>query len=118
MDCGLPTEVIEKIREVFRNHSQIETAVLYGSRAKGNFKNGSDIDLTLKGDQIDQSTRNRIDDELDDLMLPWMFDLSIYSNIENPDLIDHIDRVGISIYQHPGENQNPELRAADKTSLT
>jgi predicted nucleotidyltransferase len=99
MPFGLPDEAIDAICSVFRNHPQIQMAVLYGSRAKGTYKNGSDIDLTLKGDQIDQRTRNRIDDELDDLLLPWMFDLSIYSNIENPDLIAHIDRIGIPIYQ-------------------
>lgn len=99
MPFGLPDKATEAICSVFKRHQQIDTVILYGSRAKGTYKNGSDIDLTLKGDQIDQRTRNQIDDELDDLLLPWMFDLSIYSDIENPDLIAHIDRIGIPIYQ-------------------
>jgi uncharacterized protein len=99
MPFGLPDEAAEAICSVFRRHQQIDTVILYGSRAKGNFKQGSDIDLTFKGNQLMQETLNRIDTELDDLLLPWMFDLSIYSNIGNPDLIDHIDRVGIPVYQ-------------------
>jgi predicted nucleotidyltransferase len=99
MPFGLPDEAVEAICSVFRRHPQIETVMLYGSRAKGNFKNGSDIDLTFKGNRLDQGILNRIDTELDNLLLPWMFDLSIYSTIENKDLIDHINRVGIPIYQ-------------------
>lgn len=111
MPFGLPKETIEQICCVLKNHPQVETVLLYGSRAKGNYKNGSDIDLTFKGEDLNLSILNRIDNELDDLLLPWMFDLSIYSNIKTPDLIDHIDRVGIQIYQrnHNSVNSNPPL---------
>lgn len=99
MPFGLPDTAIEAICAVFKQHQQIETVVLYGSRAKGTFKNGSDIDLALKGDPIEPSQINRIDNELDELLLPWMFDLTIYADIGNQDLIDHINRVGIILYQ-------------------
>lgn len=71
---------------------------IYGSRAKGNYKNGSDIDLTLKGNHLNLSLLNQIANELDDLMLPYTFDLSIYSHISNEALIEHIDRVGKLFY--------------------
>ena len=92
---GLDTEDIEAIKKVFSKYSEIENAVLYGSRAKGNNRNDSDIDLTLKGEQITLSQLFEIETELDDLLLPYKIDLSIYHKIENPDFIEHIDRVGI-----------------------
>ncbi len=49
MPFGLPKETIEQICCVLKNHPQVETVLLYGSRAKGNYKNGSDIDLTFTG---------------------------------------------------------------------
>ena len=99
MNCGLPTESIEKIRDVFARHTEVTSVTLYGSRAKGNYKNGSDIDLTLKGGELDLNILNRIDNKIDDLLLPWTFDLSIYSQIENKDLIHHIEQVGVLFYQ-------------------
>ncbi|HEX2869409.1 MAG TPA: nucleotidyltransferase domain-containing protein [Ignavibacteriales bacterium] len=99
MKFGLDENTIEQIKAVFVSFPEIEEAVLYGSRAKGNFKNGSDIDLTLKGENISYSTLNNISLSLDDLMLPYMIDLSIYKQIDNPDLIDHITRVGVCFYR-------------------
>ena len=99
MPFGLPENTLKGICDVFKAYPQIKTVILYGSRAKGTYKPGSDIDLTLKGERLDLNILNRIDNQIDDLLLPWSFDLSIYSRIENKDLIDHIDRVGISIYQ-------------------
>ena len=74
----------------------VEQAILYGSRAKGNYKEGSDIDLTVKGNlTFDDLVKMSVN--LDDLNLPWKIDLSLYTQIENKDLLDHIDRVGIAI---------------------
>ena len=99
MKFGLPPEAVEQICGVFHTYPQIESAVIYGSRAKGNYKDGSDIDLTLTGDKLDLNLLNRIDSALDDLLLPWSFDLSIFSTIKNQELINHINRVGIIFYQ-------------------
>jgi predicted nucleotidyltransferase len=79
---------------------EVEEAVLYGSRAKGNHKSGSDIDLTLKGVKLNLKVLNRISLELDDLYLPYTIDVCIYHQIDNPDLIDHIQRVGKVFYSH------------------
>jgi predicted nucleotidyltransferase len=59
--------------------------VLYGSRAKGNYRRGSDIDLTLWG-EISFPALLNLHTALDDLLLPWMIDLSIYDRLENPAL--------------------------------
>jgi uncharacterized protein len=96
---GLPITAVEKIRGVFANWPQIEKVILYGSRAKGNFKNGSDIDLTMLGAGLDLCTLLKVDDELDELLLPWMIDLSIYDQINNVALREHIERVGKIFYE-------------------
>lgn len=98
MKFGLKEETIDKINNVFAKYSQVEEAILYGSRAKGNFKNGSDLDLALKGNNLDLSIINKICLEIDDLMLPYSFDISILNQISNPDLIDHIKRRGVKFY--------------------
>ena len=97
---GLPESVIQKIRAVFDRYPQVEEAVLYGSRAKGNYKNGSDIDLTLRGrDDLTLNVLCQIANDLDDLFLPYTIDLSIFHDISDPDMIGHIQRVGVTIYE-------------------
>jgi predicted nucleotidyltransferase len=99
MCYGLKQTTIESIKNVFRRYSQVEQVIIYGSRAKGNYKNGSDIDLTLKGDDLSLTLMNKINIELDDLLLPYTFELSIYSHIKNCNLIEHINRVGKIFYK-------------------
>lgn len=94
---GLPAASIKAIQQVFHRCPGIRQAILYGSRAKGNFRPGSDIDLTLKGDLTYQQLL-RIETELDDLLLPYKIDLSLYELLDNPALIEHIDRVGKLFY--------------------
>ena len=96
---GLKDIHIKKIQSVFANHSNVKKAILYGSRAKGTYRNGSDIDLTLTGENLDLSTLFKIENEIDDLLLPYKIDLSIFHKIENPDLVEHINRVGKVFYE-------------------
>jgi len=98
MRYGLRDEVVDAICSVLQDHPEVEVAILYGSRAKGNFKPASDIDLTLQGEMLNSTVLNKISWELDDLLLPLTFDLSIFSQISNPDLVDHIKRVGVLFY--------------------
>ncbi len=96
---GLTEATIEKICGVLASHPQVEQAVLYGSRAKGNYKIGSDIDLTLMGQGLQTDDLLKIMGELDDLLLPYMIDLSIFHQLTHQELIDHIQRVGIIFYE-------------------
>ena len=96
---GLKETVIHKICTVLSHYPHVEKAILYGSRAKGNHKNGSDIDLTLRGGaDLTLNVLYKIMDELDDLLLPYIIDLSIFNTIHDPDVIEHIQRVGIMFY--------------------
>ena len=98
MNHGLPETAVERIRQTLAGHSDVEKAVLYGSRAKGCQRPGSDIDLTLIGENLNHGSLTRIANELDELMLPWKIDLSLHSSLTHPPLLDHIRRVGVVLY--------------------
>jgi len=100
MPYGLPPEAIARIHGVLGAHPGIERATLYGSRAKGNYRDGSDIDLCLMGETITLAQQLKIESELDDLLLPYKIDLSRWHALDNPDLIEHIRRVGVVFYEH------------------
>jgi predicted nucleotidyltransferase len=98
MDYGLSQNTINNIVNIMQQYPAIETAILYGSRAKGTFKSTSDIDIVLKGEDVNLTTLSSVSIKLDDLLLPNKFDLSIYHHIDNQELSDHISRVGKTLY--------------------
>jgi len=99
MRFGLKIEVVEQIQTVLRKYKQVEKAIVYGSRTKGNFRNGSDIDLTLVGKDLTLEIQYKIMEDFEELLLPYIIDLSIFHQISNPDLVDHIERVGIVFFE-------------------
>lgn len=103
---GLSPATLAKIITVLAQCPALEKAVLYGSRAKGNYRPGSDIDLSLWGDSLSYAHLGKIESQLDDLMLPYSFDLSLFSQIDNPDLTEHIQRVGLVFYEKIGLAEN------------
>jgi predicted nucleotidyltransferase len=98
-DTGLTPEQIALLQQVFNKHPEIEAVKLYGSRAKGNFHERSDVDLVLIGTGIDRFLVADILLDLADSDLPYAVDLQNYSDIKNRALIEHIDRVGLVIYE-------------------
>jgi predicted nucleotidyltransferase len=99
MKHGLNGATVDRIRSVLSTFSEVDKAILYGSRAKGTHKRGSDIDLALFGSDLDETILCRISNALDDLLLPYKIDLSIFANISNPNLLGHIERVGLVLYE-------------------
>lgn len=95
---GLSSRSIAAIQAVFQRYPAVETAVLYGSRAKGTYRPGSDIDLTLTG-PLTYAQLLEIELELDDLLLPYKIDLSLFHLLDQPDLLAHLARVGQVFYQ-------------------
>ena len=107
---GLNETTIQKICTVLSRYPQVEKAILYGSRAKGNYKNGSDIDLTLRGNaDLTLNVIYKTLDDLDELLLPYTIDLSIFNHIGDPNVIEHIQRVGVTFYDK--SKAIPELAA-------
>ena len=98
MDHGLGPDVIGGINGVMAAHPEVHQAILYGSRAKGNYRVGSDIDLCLLGKDLTVTQLLKIENELDDLLLPYKIDLSLFNTLENRELIEHIQRVGVAFY--------------------
>ena len=103
MPYGLKDIELEKLSKVFAANERIERVVLYGSRAKGNYKPFSDVDITMMGSELTHTDLNRISFAIDDLLLPYQFDISIFHTLKNEALIDHIHRVGIAIYERESE---------------
>ena len=99
LSFGLKPETLSKICGVFAAHPQIRQVILYGSRAKGTQRNGSDIDLVIRGEDLTLAQLLKIEGELDDLLLPYKIDLSLLHHIDNPELVDHIRRVGKIFYE-------------------
>ncbi|MFA6101667.1 MAG: nucleotidyltransferase domain-containing protein [Victivallaceae bacterium] len=97
---GLKSEQIDVITQCFAQYPAIEQVILYGSRAKGNFKDGSDIDLTIIDDGMTFSDLLQLENKLDDLLLPYKIDLSLKRQINNAELLNHIERVGKLFYKH------------------
>jgi type I restriction enzyme S subunit len=109
MMFGLKTETIEAIREVLAKYPEVEKAILYGSRAIGNYRPGSDIDLTLIGEKLNLSTLQKMENELDDLLLPYKIDLSLHKQIQNKELLEHIERVGKVFFdRNPAATPKPQ----------
>ena len=92
---GLSDNTLNTLDSIFKKYPDIKQAILYGSRAKGNYRNGSDIDLSLKtGENFTFTDLLRIAGDFDDSDIPYFVDVSIYDKLSNPDLKAHIDRVG------------------------
>jgi predicted nucleotidyltransferase len=94
---ALTERELSLIRGVFANHSEISRVILFGSRAKGTHKPYSDVDLAICGD-ITHLQAQGIAAELDELPLPYRYDVQPYELIRSKELRDHIDRVGIQVY--------------------
>jgi len=95
---GLPEETLQKIRHELNQFSEIEKACVFGSRAKGNFKSGSDIDIALFGGGISYKILKEVTYQLnEETTIPYFFDLVHYENINNNALITHINEFGLRL---------------------
>ena len=86
------------ITDILSQFAEVQESILFGSRAKGNFKPGSDIDLAVKG-PVSKDTLSALLTDFEESLLPYFVDVVIYEHITNEALREHIDRVGISIYK-------------------
>ena len=99
MKYGLPDRALNTLETLFKKYSGITKVTLYGSRAMGNYKNGSDIDITLEvDDTFSDRDLLRLSGEFDESDLPYFVDCSLYRDLNNQELRDHINRMGKVIY--------------------
>ena len=95
---GLPERTIKELLEYFKSKPEVKKVMIYGSRAKGNFNNGSDMDFALWTDGK-SDYELRIEAELDDLETPYMFDVTDYKNLTHEGMKNSIDRDGVLFYK-------------------
>ena len=99
MNFGLRLQDLDEIIRILKSSPFVEEAILFGSRAKGTFKNGSDIDLAVKGKGIDHSVIASLSFLLnEESAMPYFFDIVQYEGISDKELVEHIKRVGQCIY--------------------
>ncbi len=96
---GISDSDLNDILTALQKNKNITEVILFGSRAKGTFSIGSDIDLALKGPNLGLSDLNDAKIEIDKLLIPNKIDLIIYNRITDPDLTEHINRVGIVLFK-------------------
>ncbi len=94
---GLSARDLGLIRDVLARHREVTGAILFGSRAKGTAQPSSDVDLALEGDMTALQAES-IAGELDELPLPYRFDVKAAARIQHAPLIEHIARVGVRIH--------------------
>ena len=98
---GLSEITIGKMVDVFRSFRGIKQALIYGSRAMGTHRPGSDIDITfVVSDDMTWIDFQRLETKLDDLDLPYKFDLSLMKQIDNKALLEHIEKNGQELYSN------------------
>ena len=98
MKYGLTPEDISLISGVFAASPAVQQVIIFGSRAMGNYKPGSDIDLAIVGDLLSFNDILQLSGSLEQLGTLYSFDLQRFGAIKDPDLIDHIKRVGKQFY--------------------
>lgn len=106
MPYGLKETELSKLTEIFASNERVERVILYGSRAKGCHKPFSDVDITLEGPDLTRTDLSRISLAIDDLLLPFQFDISIFHTLKNEALVEHIHRRGVPIYERKGLGGN------------
>ena len=98
-EFGLSENSMKIITDIFSKFPSIKKVLVYGSRAMGNFREGSDIDMTIISDgTFSYDDLLSVAGMFDDSYLPYLVDISDFSKLTNPDLIDHIKRNGKLIY--------------------
>ncbi|WP_394903404.1 nucleotidyltransferase domain-containing protein [Clostridium butyricum] len=96
---GLLERDIRYIKKALEQCEEIEKAIIFGSRAMGNYKNGSDVDIAVLGELISNNTILKLNDYLNEIYpLPYFFDIINYNSITNENLKKHIDVEGKIIY--------------------
>lgn len=99
---GISEKSFNLLLEAFAKFPQIEEVIIFGSRAKGNFKKGSDIDLAIKGEKCNASLALDLNTYInEELPIPYMVDIVDYGSLQHQELREHIDRVGMLFYKFP-----------------
>lgn len=95
---GLSDHDLKAITTFLQTFDGIDSAKIFGSRAKGNYRDGSDIDIAIAAPTMDHTKYLRLIAKLDDLLLPYKIDVVLMHTIDNKELADHIKRIGVNLW--------------------
>ena len=95
---GLSEDLVASITSIFDKYQGITKAILFCSRAMGNYKNGSDIDILIEGESLQSKDIEKLLLQMDELEMPYYVDLVLAHHVENEALLDHVTRVGKVLY--------------------
>ena len=102
MKYGLQDEDLEYIITAIARFPEIRQAVIFGSRAKGNYKPGSDVDIAVIGENVSLHAIASLHSLLEEEgPLPYLFDIVDYTHTDHGELKEHIDRQGKIIFERP-----------------
>ena len=90
--------VLDMLIKVFTRYPHIDKVVLFGSRARGDYKRTSDIDLCIYGDMLTKRCRYDIRDEIEELETFYSFDVVFFDELEKDLFIKSIIKDQITIY--------------------
>jgi predicted nucleotidyltransferase len=112
---GLGDNDIDEIVHLFQEFPEVEEAIIFGSRAMGNYKNGSDVDIALKGNGLSFNIISKINGFLnEETLMPYHFDVVNYHDIKNVDLVAHINRVGKLFFEKTSVVQDPSKKYGNR----
>ncbi len=99
MNFGISSESFNKLITLFNETPNITEVTLYGSRALGTYKDGSDIDITIMNNNFSYNELLTLTNKIDDLLIPYKVDISIFNTLDNQELIEHINKHGVTFFK-------------------
>lgn len=96
---GLNETCMTILENIFKKYSLVNEVILYGSRAKGNYHDRSDVEMVICNSKIDRQILGNIILDINNSNFPYTIDISIFEKLENKNLIEHINEVGEILYK-------------------
>jgi len=96
-----------QLDQLFAAQPRLQAVWLFGSRAMARHHEGSDLDLCLEGEALAHRDQLRLMAAIDELLLPWQVDLVLKHQLP-PELLAHLQRVGLCIWQRPPSVLEPQ----------
>ncbi|MEA3280788.1 MAG: nucleotidyltransferase domain-containing protein [Thermodesulfobacteriota bacterium] len=96
---GLTDRDIKTLQDIFKKYPDVKNVFIFGSRAKGTYKQGSDIDLAIMNEGVKDTVIGKMKSDFEDSSLPYTVDLVNYHTIKHPELKNHVDRIGVPFYE-------------------
>ena len=96
---GISERFIKELLDYCSNHPKITRVVLFGSRARGDHSNRSDIDLAITTQNCSHTVQNLISQEIEDMTTPYKIDILFTDRLQKEKLLFNINQEGVIIYE-------------------